>query len=51
LINAIGQPFVEKKFDNHTLIKLDVTYLPQGMYFMKFETYQSACLKKVLIIK
>ena len=51
LINAIGQPLLEDKLENHAVIKLDISYLPQGMYFMKFETYQSVYLKKVLVVK
>jgi hypothetical protein len=51
LINAIGQPLLEDKLVNHTIIKLDVSFLPQGMYFMKFETYQSVYLKKVLVVR
>jgi hypothetical protein len=51
LIDAIGQPLIKENLINHTVLKLDISYLPQGMYFMRFETNKAVYLKKVLVIK
>jgi hypothetical protein len=51
LSNTIGQSLIEKNLDNHIPIVLDISNLPQGMYFVKFETDKIVYLKKVLIIR
>ena len=47
ILNLFGETIFISK-NNQSLKKLDVSFLPGGVYFVRFETVQTTCVRKIV---